>query len=446
MSNLTTSLQNLTEKQQQDLIASIRSGECVLVLGPYANLVQEENVCRSQRVRLANFLAKNDRLQTQTPINPEDQDSLNTVICQLLLDEKIKEGNIRTEIKNFYSMQAAPPSDSPYELIVQLGFRNILSTDPDSRLIKVFEDFNRSPMGLYCRSDYNSNPNADPKLDPKSIIVPFLTSERESYPIILHLFGLAEYTVKVESSSSLLIGPEDEFNRMHILTSEEIIKKIIDEFGDRITMSQWYLFVGFNFNSWLMGAIFYFVSKLTQKIKDPYVFGLHSKPQTQLASPTISYYKNLFPSTSKKNDIQIVQSDTRNFFIELKALYDKFPTPKRKPTRSAFVVYHRSDQDNFDRIRKQLEGKLTAHKLKAYYNHNKEINTLDDAFTEEQIQEHILTDPVVVYLISTNWEADSLYDVYWDLARERKKGKKTFLCWLLYWMTIVYMSLVRMKQ
>ena len=397
---ISTNLQNLNDQQRKTLIDSIRCGECVLVLGPYTNLAEDGTPLR---VKLANYLVQN--LPTQVSIDPAEQASLGSVICRILLDSRYNRGDILKAITTFYQQQKgriAP--NSPYDVILRMGFRTIFSTDPDSRLMRTFDDRNRNPLGLY----FTQVPQAD--------IVPYITPAgtiTDETPVILNLFGLRD------RPDSLAIGPDEELRQLYALTADEIGNKINIRIAPRLAKCRWYLFVGFNFNSWALGSIFYFFSKLTEKIKEARIFGLHSQPDTTrapLTDSTVAYYKNLFPNERNKDDVQIVHSDAQAFFTELNALAEQFPPPPPPAGQFAFVVYHPKDRDQLERIRQPLEAKFQEFDLTVVY--SQPITSFDSPLTDDQTQQHVLSDEVVLYLVSTSWE-DIQYDTFLTLAQQR---------------------------
>ncbi|RIV18096.1 hypothetical protein DYU11_29515 [Fibrisoma montanum] len=397
--NLTnTSLLNLNDQQRRSLIDSIRCGECILVLGPYANLVEDG---LAQRVRLANHLVK--ALPTEPPVDSHEQDSFSSVVCRLLLDRNYKRGDIQKEITTFYRQQRGRIlPNSPYDLILKLGFRTIFTTDPDCRLMKAFDDRNRNPLGLFFTQV--PQPDIIPQLNPSDGLT-------EETPVILNLFG------STDRPDSLAIGPEEELAQLYALTSGEIGNKINLRIAPRLANCRWYLFVGYNFNSWSLGSIFYFFSKLTEKIRDARVFGLHSKPQAQLTDTTVVYYKNLFPVEGNKDDVRIVNSDAQTFFTELNELAEQFPPPPPPSSRVAFIVYHPKDRDILETFRQSIETKCQEYDLTVKY--SQPVTSFDRPLSDDQIHQHVLKEEIVLYLISTNWEIDFQYEDFLDLAQQR---------------------------
>jgi hypothetical protein len=114
--------------------------------------------------------------------------------------------------------------------------------------------------------------------------------------------------------------------------------------------------------------------------------------------------------------VQIVHSDAQTFFTELNALADQFPPPPPPAGQFAFVVYHPKDRDQLERIRQPLEAKFQEFDLTVVY--SQPVTSFDSQLTDDQMQQHVLTDEVVLYLISTNWE-DIQYDTFLTLAQQR---------------------------
>lgn len=411
----TESLKNLNDQQRKTLIDSINDGSCILVLGPYANLTSDD---RPQRVVLANYLA--DKMPTNVPADDGERDSFGSIVGRILLDSKYLKTDVLDTIKDFYREFDKPPKNkiapnSPYDLIVKLGFKTIFTTDPDSRLMNLFSDRNKQPLGLYF------------KINPQPEIATFLESNSsldDDIPLIVNLFGIRD------NPYSLAIGPKDELQQLNMLTSQEVIDMITIKIGSRLSGCRWHLFVGFNFNSWALATIIYFFNKLTlntnrnelinltELTQSSRVIGLHSKPNDALKESTIVYFKNLFPKDTNKNDILINNQDAQTFFTELDALVEQASVPDTpSPTdKQAFIVYHPKDEDRIASFRTSLESKLSQlYYLTVQYNIPSSFEPL---LNDEEIQQHVKTDDIVVFLISTNWD-DPRYDKFLALAIDR---------------------------
>ena len=389
-----TVLSKLSPVQLDSLVDAIRSGECILVLGPYANLDPQG---RAYRTLLANYLA--DKLSS-TPMTAPERDSYGSVVGRLLLGGT-NPGDIRSKIGDFYKQSPARPRvtpDVPYGKIIELGFRTIFNTDSDSRLMEAFRhQANLDISGLYFT--LNPQPSLSCLYAPDEF-----TPET---PIIINVFGLQD------KPDSLVIGPEAEIQRLYALTSKEVSGMISQQIGDRFSTCRWYLFVGFNFNSWDLGSIFYFFNRLEKVREAPRVFGLHSKSTVNLADTTVVYFKNLVPPEIAKNDVMIDNLDAQTFFTELGQLAAP-PPPARK---RAFVVYYPTADDSMSGLLSTLGDFLSGHTYDVHYNVS--ANELDPDPSEEAIQAHIREDDLVVYIISPRWVNDKRYENYVTMAQGR---------------------------
>ncbi len=118
-----------------DLLNEIRSGQCVLVVGP--ELVEFENQ-QTLFQRLCQQLSNNERTKRQLDLPTPQFFFENEELLQL--SERGRDTSLYEFYKNFYAQRLE--FDEPFKKIAQLPFSLIISLLPDRRLPETFDQLN----------------------------------------------------------------------------------------------------------------------------------------------------------------------------------------------------------------------------------------------------------------------------------------------------------------
>lgn len=235
-------LRPLAEPQLELLAEQIELGKCVLVLGPWASLLNGESLPVS--TLLARALGK--ELSARVP-EPDDLPMVATAFQRQfeggrLILERTAANFLRSQIEPGASLRA----------VVQLPFRIILTIAQDNLLQRAF-----AAAGKPCNEGwYRINQTQPDAFD-----------EASSRPFIYQLFG----KVLEKGSDSLILTQQD---RMDYLDSVQGVGKetrLPPALRNAMQNAKCFLFLGFDYEYWYLRVLLH-VLKFSEKAE--LVFGL----------------------------------------------------------------------------------------------------------------------------------------------------------------------------
>ncbi len=224
-------MEELSERDWRRLINAIRSGKCILVLGPDAALVKSSDQQAPITKSLARYLIGS--METESP-GLELDDPLH--VAQAFLRQKDTDRfDLEIEVKDFYATHSDKTSDVHLDLAC-LPFSLCVTTCHDKYLENAFRENGKLPIVEHYdfqknRPDTLENPSA-------------------SKPIIYGLFG------SYENPQSLVLTETDllDFLVKVIQSTPPLSDYIRQRFADPDTS---FLFVGFGLQQWYLRILLY---------------------------------------------------------------------------------------------------------------------------------------------------------------------------------------------
>lgn len=234
---MTNSNQNqLSDGEWAALLFAIRSGDCILVLGPGWAINSDGKL-------LADLLASHLRDQLKSPVPPDSSLSL---ICEYIVSEKEKDISfLRSLVDTFYKSQSQLPAKSDQQL-AHLPFQLVISTCYDDRFYQALvQTESKKPTKAYY--DFNGNAR---ELIGTGDISPLR-------PLFFNLYG------SISNPRSLVLSESDLLKFFEkIIKKEPSLPSYIEaEFKNS---ERKFLFLGFGFRNWYLRMLLHLLTKPKQ--------------------------------------------------------------------------------------------------------------------------------------------------------------------------------------
>ncbi len=195
----------MKERHWNSLVAALRHGQCVLILGPEipgglasagspATGLEETSLIEALRSQLAGELQEDNRRVYGG--------ALSAVAQQYEDSEGFGPSSLRATAEKFYRSPRVQPSEA-HRRLASLPFLLILTTCQDARLTRALQEAGKTPMiqRYHLRGDRRENPE-------------FLLPGSPASPVVFHLFGDAT------EPSSLVLSENDVLDFLIAIVSE----------------------------------------------------------------------------------------------------------------------------------------------------------------------------------------------------------------------------------
>ncbi len=319
-------LRSLAETQLELLAEQIELGKCVLVLGPWASLPNDESL--SVSTLLAHALSQ--ELAAPVP-EPDDLPMVATAF-----QRQFEGGRLILERKaaNFLRNQTEP--GKLLHAVAQLPFRIILTTAQDNLLQRAFAAAGKP----YNEGWYRINQTQPDAFD-----------ETSTRPFVYQLFG----KVLEKGSDSLILTQQD---RMDYLDSVQGVGKetrLPPALRKAMQDAKCFLFLGFDYEYWYLRVLLH-VLKFSEKAE--LVFGLpENLPENGFSAGVAAFFSAQYKfSFFGENALELLEKLRE----KLSENTDNFPSPAPKTLR---LLYLNAAEDaalviDLDRSLSQLKEKF----------------------------------------------------------------------------------------
>ncbi len=219
----------MKDRHWNSLVATVRRGQCVLVLGPEISADSQGRETRPDSLteRLARALADELEVDGRRPAGG----TLAAIAQHYEDSEGFGPAALRAEAERFYRDVGAVPS-SVHHMLASLPFPLVLTTGQDGLFGRSLEQAGKSPLvqRYHLRADRRENPE-------------FAIPGSPDAPVVFHLFGLAT------EPSSLVLSENDILDFLIAIVAENpplpnSLMRALKRPG------QSYLFVGFGIRHW----------------------------------------------------------------------------------------------------------------------------------------------------------------------------------------------------
>lgn len=332
----------MKERHWNSLIATLRRGQSVLVLGPEIAVASARHNAPDSPGDAASF---SDELARALASELEDENRLAggknlAALAQQYEDtEGFGASALRAKAAKFYNQASFEPSQV-HKTLASLPFPLILTTGQDPLLKRALVEAGKAPISqrYHLRGDKRQNPE-------------FMLPESPATPVVFHLFGDAA------EPSSLVLSDNDILDFLIGIVSENpplpnSLLRVLKRSG------QSFLFVGFGIRHWHLRILL----KVILRALDLNRTGsaIAAEPLRSLL-PTDRDDTILFYQRGMR--VEIEDSDVGTFFENLSTRlaseggFDGQPVPVG-PCPRVFVSYAREDRDLAARVH---AGLLAAH-------------------------------------------------------------------------------------
>jgi len=220
------------ERHWNNLVGSLRHGNCVLMLGSEIPVKASSATNGSQS---GNTLAEELRLRLARELEEDDRSPSGNTLAALAQQYEDTEGFGPTTLRATAEMVLASRQYSPsavHEQLAALPFSLIVTTGQDTMLEQALKAAGKSPImhRYHLRGDKRENPE-------------FVLPGTPASPVVFHLFGSAE------EPSSLVLSENDVLDFLIRVVSERpplpnSLLRVLKRVG------QSFLFVGFGIKHW----------------------------------------------------------------------------------------------------------------------------------------------------------------------------------------------------
>lgn len=388
----------------QTIVESLRTDECVLVLGPRAATFEGE--C------LQDLLADRIALKLGLPANaPRDLPQLARQFAQQFKNATEALEQTGAMLRNFYAEFRDEPIPL-FDLAAQLPFKYVLNCTPDSLFLNALE--RRDKKGLFFSFHFNK-PIHNKNENDRALNLEKEISEEA--PLLYNLLG------HYDDPSSLVLTNADRLSFLDVVLQREkeatLPANVTYHFlrPPLKRLRKTYLFLGFDFNEWHMRLFMHLMRRTHEHL--PHSFTLQ-QPE-QLDNETAVFYTDNFDMMFLPNDPVALLEELKN---ELHT-----PTPAPPPAQmELLLLYHPADEA----LRDELETYLSTLRYSGLVEFWHEAHILPGGEQEAEMQQHQASARVIVPLITANFLADErLYLRYLDTALRRHHAGEAKLIPLL---------------
>ena len=287
------------------LLRQMKQGRAILLVGP-ETIMAETTPQKTLRVELQEYI----RQDLQELFGNQE---LNEIVYYsddgfFHIEDEYKSDYIYPIIQFYKNF----PVLEPYKKLCQLPFNLILSLSPDQLLSKAMEE-----LGLPHHFHFYDKKKYNKTLDQKVLDFQPSASNR----LVYNIFG------STDSETSMILTYDDLFEFLQKIFQNHSLPDVVRE---SILDANYFVFVGFNYNSWYLKLLLRILN-MHQKIKKVYGMGRPKKEEVEtffvnefdmnFTGMSTSGFINLLYEQCSENNLLIIkegQKDAHNIDLELK--------------------------------------------------------------------------------------------------------------------------------
>lgn len=373
----------------EDLKDSICRKECILVLGPNIEKLQNGNITKTQT--LAQYLANLPDLNMN--INEEYANSLEFVVNKYLALNNPNNAPIWTAIRNFLTDETYACNYELYDEIAALSFFDtVINTSFCDNISAIFEN-----QG-YEISFY---PNAlAPQNHKKNLYNLF--GNLETYNDETNVFSFQKVLAFLKAF--LVNGGQQRARAFPNFLAERIKEKT-------------FLFIGFDFNKFLIHRLLY-IFKMQQSNRHGYILEFRdNNGDGNQPYP--------FPEIENLHRVSLDTIDGLSYFLkEIKSYKSVQTSTKTKNKKEIFIVSHSEDEKIREKLEKQLNPLVRSQTIDLISN-----NILASDIPINIFKKKIEQADIIIFLISDDFIASNLFQVgnLYDIVESIYNKGKTII-------------------
>lgn len=313
------------------LIDPIRTGKCILMLGPDAAGEEIDSHFKPFTEILANNLAKSSDINGVAKSSGISIDTSNLAQVSLFYEMKTKK-RVRPKVEAFY-LKRQENTSRFHENLAALPFQLTVTSTPDDMFYNALKNANKNPIkALY---DFSGNKND------------FITggTGTADKPLVFYLYGA------IENPNSLVLTENDFLDFLVKIASDNppLPSNILSELRDK---EKSFLFLGFGFRYWYLRILLHILQIESRKYSS---FALEQFDVNQLKN-TIYYF------SESEYKIQICNFELTKFAEELRSRYERIsPAPPSKQNLryapTVFISYASEDKAYAEKLYAEIESR-----------------------------------------------------------------------------------------
>jgi len=314
----------------QNIARKVKEGSCVLFLGPAALAAKDPD---GNWQPLTDLCAKHLANKYELKFGADEDCNLPYVTSLLRVQNRSTDNVLQEEVAKFYTDNAESCELHPaLEQLTDLKFRIVINTTPDNYITRLYDQIAQA----YHADFYNwYKPSAALNFD----------FEKDSRVVIYNLLGT------YQKPESLVLTYKQQLGYIKKIVGEQQNERIPDALTNAFKDFRHHLFLGFDFEDWVLRLLLDTLYKNVRDNIQPYSFS--TKNERPAEADTKVFFQGEFGMQFPKDNLE-------NFVTNLVSEYQKIgsaaASSSAQTPRAKILVLHNeaADKDGYDLLIKHL--------------------------------------------------------------------------------------------
>lgn len=316
----------------QNIARKVKEGSCVLFLGPAALAAKDPD---GNWQPLTDLCARHLANKYELKFGADEDCNLPYVTSLLRIQNRSTDNVLQEEVAKFYTDNAESCELHPaLEQLTDLKFRIVINTTPDNFITRLYDQIAQA----YHADFYNwYKPSAALNFD----------FEKDSRVVIYNLLGT------YQKPESLVLTYKQQLGYIKKIVGEQQNERIPDALTNAFKDFRHHLFLGFDFEDWVLRLLLDTLYKNVRDNIQPYSFS--TKNERPAEADTKVFFQGEFGMQFPKDNLE-------NFVTNLVSEYQKLDSAAAANTsqapRAKILILHNeaADKDGFDLLLKHLRA------------------------------------------------------------------------------------------
>ena len=314
----------------QNIARKVKEGSCVLFLGPAALAAKDPD---GNFQPLTDLCARHLANKYELKFGADEDCNLPYVTSLLRVQNRSTDNVLQEEVARFYTDNAESCELHPaLEQLTDLKFRIVINTTPDNFITRLYDQIAQA----YHADFYNwYKPSAALNFD----------FEKDSRVVIYNLLGT------YQKPESLVLTYKQQLGYIKKIVGEQQNERIPDALTNAFKDFRHHLFLGFDFEDWVLRLLLDTLYKNVRDNIQPYSFS--TKNERPAEADTKVFFQGEFGMQFPKDNLE-------NFVTNLVSEYQKIGSAaaasSAQTPRAKILVLHNeaADKDGYDLLIKHL--------------------------------------------------------------------------------------------
>lgn len=316
----------------QNIARKVKEGSCVLFLGPAALAAKDPD---GNFQPLTDLCARHLANKYELKFGADEDCNLPYVTSLLRVQNRSTDNVLQEEVARFYTDNAESCELHPaLEQLTDLKFRIVINTTPDNFITRLYDQIAQA----YHADFYNwYKPSAALNFD----------FEKDSRVVIYNLLGT------YQKPESLVLTYKQQLGYIKKIVGEQQNERIPDALTNAFKDFRHHLFLGFDFEDWVLRLLLDTLYKNVRDNIQPYSFS--TKNERPAEADTKVFFQGEFGMQFPKDNLE-------NFVTNLVSEYQKIGSAaaasSAQTPRAKILVLHNeaADKDGYDLLIKHLRA------------------------------------------------------------------------------------------